>query len=109
MSDNKFTGSNNKYTDCPALMSDGRGFTDYRPINHINNLLISNNDIENNYAYREFLTQNAQSLIDINRGIAIKNNICDQCPGIYKEESNSNDTTTSECVQGTEGKKHAEV
>ena len=59
MSNNKFTNSNNKYKNCPALMSDGRNFTDYRPINHINNLLVMNNNLDNNYSYREFLIQNA--------------------------------------------------
>ena len=89
MSDNKFTNSNNKYKNCPALMSDGRSFTDYRAINHINNLLISNNNIENNYAYREFLTQNAEQIIENNRKMTKKNKTCDQCENDHKKKKTS--------------------
>ena len=35
--------SNNKYFNCPAKMSDGRHFTDYRPSCYVNNLLRYNN------------------------------------------------------------------
>jgi hypothetical protein len=98
MSDNKFTNSNNKYKNCPALMSDGRSFTDYRAINHINNLLISNNNIENNYAYREFLTQNAEKIIENNKQISIENNKCDQCKDVTETKSESTDK--KKCLTG---------
>ena len=106
MSDNKFTNSNNKYKNCPALMSDGRNFTDYRPISHINNLLVANNNLENNYNYREFLIQNAELLMDNNRNIAIQNNICDQCPGIYEESCNASKETNPTCLNGTQKKEY---
>jgi len=85
-------------------MSDGRNFTDYRPINHINNLLVMNNNLDNNYSYREFLIQNAEILMENNRNIAIQNNICDQCPGIYEESCNANKETNTTCLKGTEKK-----
>ena len=83
MSDNKYTASNNQFLKCPALMSDGRNFTDYRPINHINNLLIINNNIQNNYSYREFLINNGEKLIEMNRSVAYDNNKCDQCTKFF--------------------------
>ena len=99
MNTTKFTDSNNKYKHCPALMSDGRNFTDYRPISHINNLLIVNNNLKNNYTYREFLIQNAETIMKNNRTIAIENNTCDKCTGSY-ETTDSNTT----CLTGTENK-----
>jgi len=80
MSDNNHIPCNNQFQNCPALMSDGRNFTDYRPINHINNLLISNNNLENHYNYRDFLIQNAEKIMDMNRDLMHDNNKCDQCP-----------------------------
>ena len=40
MANNCNKTSNNKYFDCPALMSDGRVFTDYRPSSYVNDLSI---------------------------------------------------------------------
>tara|TARA_B110000208_G_scaffold177816_1_gene225304 strand:+ start:1746 stop:2066 length:321 start_codon:yes stop_codon:yes gene_type:complete len=100
MSDNKFTPCNNQFQDCPAIMSDGRNFTDYRPINHINNLLIMNNNLENNYSYREFLIQNAEKIMDMNRDLIYENNKCDQCPDMFKENADNTlnkETTCEEC------------
>ena len=109
MSDNKLTDCNNKYNNCPALMSDGRGFTDYRPINHINNLLIVNNNLTNHYTYRDFLIQNAETLMDHNRNIAIQNNVCDQCDGMYEDASNANENTNTDCIGGTHKKEYSNV
>ena len=36
--------SNNKYFDCPALMSDGRIMTDYRSSTTLNDMIRLNND-----------------------------------------------------------------
>ena len=41
--------SNNKYFDCPALMSDGRTFTDYRPSNYVNDLIKTTKGVYDSY------------------------------------------------------------
>jgi hypothetical protein len=58
--------SNNKYFNCPARMSDGRHFTDYRPNCFVNNLLRYNNNTMSNYEYRQFLINNGSELMKIN-------------------------------------------
>ena len=40
--------TNNKYFNCPPRMSDGRHFTDYRPVCDVNNLIASNNNLVSN-------------------------------------------------------------
>ena len=55
--------SNNKYFDCPALMSDGRQFTDYRPSCDMNNMYRVKNGIPNSFQYRIFVTNNAEKIM----------------------------------------------
>jgi hypothetical protein len=59
--------SNNQYFNSPALMSDGRHFTDYRPNCLLNNNLKIENSLKNSYDYKLFLTQNSEKIIEINR------------------------------------------
>ena len=66
--------SNNKYPESPALMSDGRTFTDYRQNCAVNNLLKTNSNTFNSHEYRMFLTRNAKNLIDLNRQVAYERN-----------------------------------
>tara|TARA_B110000971_G_C20031402_1_gene511586 strand:- start:486 stop:911 length:426 start_codon:yes stop_codon:yes gene_type:complete len=58
--------SDNKNFNCPAKMSDGRHFTDYRPNCYVNNLLRYNNKTMSNYDYRQFLINNGSELMKIN-------------------------------------------
>ena len=48
------------YTDCPL---DARDFTDYRSTSDINNELIATNNIQNNFEYNKFITQNATKIM----------------------------------------------
>ena len=75
-----FKTSDNKHLQCPARMSDGRAFTDYRPSNFINDLIRADNNISNSLHYRVFLQQNANSLMDRQRQIACQLNCCGPCP-----------------------------
>ena len=107
MSVKRFTDSNNKYHNCPALMSDGRQFTDYRAIRRINNLLGFNNQIKKDYSYREFLIQNANKLMEHNRNISIQNNICEQYSEVDAESclssiSYSSKPSENDCLEGVE-------
>ena len=75
-----FKPSNNKYSQCPARMADGRHFTDYRPTDFINDLIRADNNISNSLNYRVFLQQNANALMDKQREIACAVNCCTPTP-----------------------------
>ena len=76
--DSCFKTSDNKHSQCPPRMSDGRHFTDYR--NQIDDLIRADNNINNSLQYRIFLQENANALMDKNRDIACKLNCCGPCP-----------------------------
>lgn len=98
--------SNNKYFDCPALMSDGRQFTDYRPSCQVDSMLQVNNKIMNSFQYNNFLTNNAVQLMNLNNMLACKKNCNSNCmdpynvgtmlPEQYKQTCNSNSCSYSE-------------
>jgi hypothetical protein len=66
MKNNCNTASNNKYLDCPAIMSDGRTFTDYRPSSTVDDMIRLSNNVMSNFEYRQFLTNNGDSIMQIN-------------------------------------------
>lgn len=74
--------SNNKYPDCPALMDDGRTFTDYRPSCYINDVIRTANGVHSSYEYRQFLQHNATQLMDTIRLYNIKKNGCSSCDAV---------------------------
>ena len=85
--------SDNKFFGCPPRMADGRHFTDYRPSCYINNLIKAENGIQNSFQYRQFLSQNGEQLMDINRSHACEKNCCVPCaepfnPGTMLPEIN---------------------
>ena len=71
--------SNNKYFNCPALMSDGRIFTDYRSSTKVNEDLMKITDINNSYKYRQFLIDNGQNIIDLNNDYINDKGDCNEC------------------------------
>ena len=71
--------SNNQFPDCPALMDDGRAFTDYRSPCYINNVIRVTNNIQSSYDYRQFLQHNATELINTIRDYNIQKNGCSPC------------------------------
>jgi len=74
-----FKISNNRYPDCPAIMDDGRAFTDYRSSCYINNVLRTQNGIKNSYDYRQFLINNGSKLINTIRLYNIEKSSCKPC------------------------------
>ena len=59
--------TNNKYPTFPPLMSDGRAITaSWQPEAVANNHLIEQNNIQSNWEYRKFLTDNAVQLMKEN-------------------------------------------
>lgn len=79
MSRECFKVSNNKYFNCPALMSDGRTFTDYRPKCTTNQELIVKNNIKSSYELRQFLIKNASEFMQENNYLNKKKNSCETC------------------------------
>lgn len=71
--------SNNKFSNCPALMSDGRAFTDYRPACEVNNTMRTQISSSNSIDYRNFLIQNANTLISQQNTTLKKKNGCPDC------------------------------
>jgi hypothetical protein len=57
---------NNVNYDFPALMSDGRYATDYRPSCVVNSLIMKQNGLSNSHQERMFLQHNAEQLQALN-------------------------------------------
>ena len=70
--------SDNKAKNCPPRMSDGRHFTDYRPVCFLNNSMIVDNKISNSFDYRMHLIRNAEKLMNNNRAYISAKNGCDK-------------------------------
>ena len=73
--------SDNKFFGCPARMSDGRHFTDYRPSCDVDASIRGDNNIGSSFEYRTFLQRNAESLMNVNRKHACMRNCCVPCKG----------------------------
>ncbi len=76
--------SNNKYSDCPPRMADGRHFTDYRQNCTINTLLRTGCNAYNSLEYRNFLVRNGEQLIDLNRQLTFNKNRSGPCVEPYE-------------------------
>ena len=74
--------SNNKYFDSPALMSDARTFTDYRPKCVVDYNILRKNDIKSSYEYRQFLINNASKLMQYNSDLNYRKNNSDTCNAV---------------------------
>ena len=83
--------TNNQYNNFPPLMSDGRAlYASWQPEAVINNNLIKENNIKTNWEYRNYLTNNAKEIMQINTRESYNDN------GYYKryvEVPISNDYT----------------
>lgn len=73
---------NNKFPNCPALMDDGRAFTDYRSSCFMNNILKTQNNITNSYDYRQFLIKNGSNLINTIRDYNVQKSSCRKCDAV---------------------------
>ena len=68
--------NNNKYFDCPALMSDGRIMTDYRSSTTLNDMIRLNNKVHSSNDYRQFLVNNAEDIMNVNENYITEKNAC---------------------------------
>lgn len=76
--------------DCPALMSDGRFATDYRPNCYVNNLINTQNELKNSNQQRIFLQRNANKLRELNTNYFVQKANCDSCNYVHVDP-NGND------------------
>lgn len=68
------SGSNNIHFDYPPLMSDSRNYTNWTPACRINQKFFQKQGIRSNFQYRQYLINNANSIMKKNF-----NNACDNC------------------------------
>jgi len=61
-----YSGSNNIHFDFPPIMADGRNFSSWQPDALVNEHIQKQEHIKTNWQYRQFLTNNASSIMKIN-------------------------------------------
>lgn len=79
--------SENKKFNCPPRMNDGRHFTDYRSrcaLNSRNAFQFINTDKNkappsNSFDFRQYLIQNGEKIMNMNRDEAFERNMCGPC------------------------------
>ena len=75
---------NNFHSNFPAIMSDGRSFSNWQPTAVLNEQIRTRENLKTNWAYRQYLQNNADSIIAFDKSTA-----CQQtgCPYAYVEQS----------------------
>lgn len=61
-----FSGSNNIHFNYPPIMNDGRNYASYQPEAVVNERIQQQNGINTNWKYRQFLTKNANDIMNFN-------------------------------------------
>ena len=65
-----YSGSNNVHFNFPPMMSDGRIHSSWQPEAVVNKEIQQQNNITTNWGYRQYLTQNATQIMDMNTHLA---------------------------------------
>jgi len=61
-----YSGSNNIHFNYPPIMADGRNFASWQPEAVVNKKIQQQENITSNWAYRQFLTNNAMQIMKYN-------------------------------------------
>lgn len=61
-----YSGSNNIHFNFPPIMQDGRTYSSYQPEAVVNQRIQEVNHINTNWKYRQFLTHNANEIMNFN-------------------------------------------
>jgi hypothetical protein len=85
-----FSGSNNKYSNLPPIMADGRNYSNWQPETIINEQIKNNAGIKSNWEYREYLQKNANQIMKYNHLDAI--NSSGNNPTTYLNNNSSNNS-----------------
>lgn len=75
--------NDNKSFHCPEKMADGRLFTNWRPRSSTQYYNMITNNMPDAYAYRQYMTQNAEELIRKNAAEAYMRAACGPCDEDY--------------------------
>jgi hypothetical protein len=67
---------NNIHLDSPAIMADGRTYSNWLPTAAINENIRKRENINTNWDYRNYLQSNAENIIDMNRRVACEQTGC---------------------------------
>lgn len=89
--------SNNKFSNCPPLMADGRHFTDYRPRCFSQYLVTPNGNFPSSFDYRMYLTRNADGIMKKNALDAYRTNVCGPCVEPYNIGTMLPEKTVQSC------------
>lgn len=93
---------NNFHHDFPALMSDGRSFSNWQPTAVLNDQIRRRENIKTNWDYRQYLQKNADSIIAFDQSTA-----CQQtgCPYAYVQSQPSYPSDLNESFKTSQTKK----
>jgi hypothetical protein len=93
---------NNFHQDFPALMSDGRSFSNWQPTAVLNDQIRTRENLKTNWEYRQYLQKNANSIITFDQSTA-----CQQtgCPYAYVQSQPSYPSDLKESFETEQGKK----
>ena len=71
---------NNFYPNSPAIMTDGRAFSNWQPTAVLNEQIRTRENLQTNWDYRQYLQKNAKSIMEFDQATA-----CQQtgCPNAY--------------------------
>ena len=83
------TCNNSKYNDFHPIMADGRNFSNWETSANISNNIKTNNNIKSNWEYRNYLINNADSIIKQNQVEA-----CGECCSNNMFNNNNADNYT---------------
>jgi len=88
-----YSGSNNIHFNSPPIMADGRNFATWVPACAVNETIQKKNNLTTNYAYRQYLINNAEKLMKYNSTSA-----CDQCSSCLGQFNRDPITSTEKHV-----------
>jgi len=94
-----YSGSNNIHHSAPALMSDERIFTSYQSACDLNKSVREQEGITSNYTYRQYLQNNALSIINENTKSAAS---CSNRPCLNSNGGNTNKYMFDGCSDRTQ-------
>lgn len=83
------TCNNNKYNNFYPIMADGRNYSNWETSANISNIIKINNNIKSNWEYRNYLVNNADSIIKQNQIEA-----CGECCSNNMFNNNSTENYT---------------
>jgi hypothetical protein len=82
---------NNIHFDSPAIMADGRTYSNWLPTASINENIRKREGINSNWDYRNYLQSNADSIIDMDRRMACEQSGCTPFDNKINELENPSD------------------